>query len=116
MSESKKLFATLVGESLGEASMAWSERPIGIFNSELCSKLCDRITAAHAQECADFESDWIKMREYYNFAHKVLQETREVLEMVQDNTKMPHQHSDLQTRLYCLSERATEALKKIGGG
>lgn len=37
----------------------------------------------------------------------------EVLEMVEDNTKMPHQHSDLQTRLYCLTERATEALSKI---
>lgn len=33
-------------------------------------------------------------------------------EMVMDNTKMPHQHSDLQTRLYCLSERAREVLKR----
>lgn len=36
-----------------------------------------------------------------------------VLEMVVDNTKMPHQHSDFQTRLYCLSERASEALEKL---
>jgi hypothetical protein len=38
---------------------------------------------------------------------------REALEMVMDNTKMPHQHSDLQTRLYCLAERAREALKEV---
>jgi hypothetical protein len=36
----------------------------------------------------------------------------EVLKMVEDNTKMPHQHSDLQTRLYCLAERAREVLAK----
>ena len=29
-----------------------------------------------------------------------------VLEMVQDNTKMPHKHENKQDRLYCLSERA----------
>jgi hypothetical protein len=40
---------------------------------------------------------------------------REVLEMVEDNSKMPHQHSDLQTRLYCLAERAREALSKNSG-
>jgi hypothetical protein len=39
----------------------------------------------------------------------------EVLEMVEDHRKMPHQHEDLQTRLYCLTERAAEALKKIRG-
>lgn len=37
----------------------------------------------------------------------------EVLEMVQDNTKMPHQHTDPQLRLYCLAERAEEVLKKV---
>lgn len=36
-------------------------------------------------------------------------------EMVEDHTKMPHQHSDLQTRLYCLTERASEALKIYRG-
>lgn len=30
---------------------------------------------------------------------------KNVLEMVEDNSKMPHQHTDLQTRLYCLAER-----------
>ena len=37
----------------------------------------------------------------------------EVLQMVQDNTKMPHQHTDPQLRLYCLAERAEEVLKKV---
>jgi len=36
-----------------------------------------------------------------------------VLEMVQDNTKMPHSHSDPQLRLYCLAERASEVLKEL---
>jgi hypothetical protein len=39
---------------------------------------------------------------------------REALEMVEDNRKMPHHHDDLQTRLYCLAERAREALSKLG--
>jgi hypothetical protein len=36
-----------------------------------------------------------------------------VLEMVEDNSKMPHQHEDKQLRLYCLAERAREVLDKI---
>ena len=36
---------------------------------------------------------------------------REVLEMVIDNSKMPHLHADYQTRLYCLAERAQQALE-----
>jgi hypothetical protein len=35
-----------------------------------------------------------------------------VLEMVVDNTKMPHEHTDPQLRLYCLSERAQEVLNE----
>lgn len=34
----------------------------------------------------------------------------ELAEMVRDNTKMPHQHTDPQLRLYCLAERADEIL------
>lgn len=41
-----------------------------------------------------------------------LRELGETLEMVEDNTKMPHQHSDPQLRLYCLTERAGETLSK----
>ena len=37
---------------------------------------------------------------------------REVLEMVEDPRKMPHQHEDLRTRLYCLAERAREVLNE----
>lgn len=45
---------------------------------------------------------------------KKLDEAVKVIEMVEDHRKMPHQHSDLQTRLYCLTERATEFLKSFG--
>jgi hypothetical protein len=37
----------------------------------------------------------------------------EILEMVEDHRKMPHQHYDPVTKLYCLTERAREALGKI---
>ena len=43
---------------------------------------------------------------------KRLEEAEEVLEMVADNTKMPHQHTEPQLRLYCLAERANEYYKK----
>ena len=39
----------------------------------------------------------------------------ECLEMVEDNSKMPHQHSDYYTRLCCLSERARQTLEEIKG-
>lgn len=47
----------------------------------------------------------IEMNEYIEMV--------EVLRMVEDNSKMPHQHQDLQTRLYCLAERAREVLEKV---
>jgi hypothetical protein len=40
--------------------------------------------------------------------------TVELVEMVQDNRKMPHFHLDHYERLCCLSERATEVLEKLG--
>ena len=43
---------------------------------------------------------------------EVVKELRSTLEMVEDNSKMPHQHTDLQTRLYCLAERAREVLAR----
>lgn len=39
-----------------------------------------------------------------------LRKIKEFIEMVEDNTKMPHQHTDPQLRLYCLAERAREIL------
>lgn len=36
----------------------------------------------------------------------------EGLKMVEDNTKMSHQHIDPQLRLYCLAERAREVLEE----
>jgi len=38
-----------------------------------------------------------------------------VLDMVEDNTRMPHPHSDHQTRLYCLAERAKEERENSSG-
>jgi hypothetical protein len=42
-----------------------------------------------------------------------LASAEEVLAMVEENTKMPHQHTDPQLRLYCLAERAREHFSKF---
>ena len=42
-----KSFSELVGESLGRASMAWSETPNGIFDSDTCCVLHIDIMNAH---------------------------------------------------------------------
>jgi hypothetical protein len=47
---SDKTFGELVGESIGEASMAWSEIPKGVFDSGLSSRIVDRIIDAHEKE------------------------------------------------------------------
>lgn len=41
-----------------------------------------------------------------------MREALEIIEMVADNRKMPHQHEDYHTRLCCLAERANEFLEK----
>ena len=43
---------------------------------------------------------------------KMLDEALKIINMVQDNRKMPHKHLDYFERLCCLSERATEFLAK----
>ena len=40
-------FKTMIGEALGRASMAWSERPIGTFDSGTCSELVDKLHNEH---------------------------------------------------------------------
>lgn len=42
-----------------------------------------------------------------------LQVALEFIDMVEDNSKMPHQHSDYYLRLCCLAERATEIKLKL---
>jgi hypothetical protein len=41
-----------------------------------------------------------------------LKEAESVIDMVEDNRKMPHQHKDYYKRLCCLSERAREYNEK----
>ena len=41
-----------------------------------------------------------------------LADAEEILGMVEDHRKMPHQHEDAQTKLYCLTERAAEYFEK----
>lgn len=43
-----------------------------------------------------------------------LAEYEEVLKMVEDHRLMPHHHKDAQAKLYCLTERASEVLRKHG--
>ena len=41
-----------------------------------------------------------------------LDSATEIIGMIQDNTKMPHQHLDPHLRLYCLADKADEWLKQ----
>lgn len=47
--------------------------------------------------------------------HNKLALAVEFIEMVEDNRKMPHFHAEYQTRLYCLTDKATELLKQLTG-
>jgi hypothetical protein len=61
------------------------------------------------------ENDKIKQLEHrLAETENRLKDAETVLSMAEDNTKMPHQHSDPQLRLYCLAERASEYFKKHG--
>jgi len=47
MNNQDKEFSELVGEALGRASVAWSELPTGIFDSDTCCVLHREIMNAH---------------------------------------------------------------------
>lgn len=96
----------------------------GLFNPELMEheKVRDLILECQSEiqklklrvKNLKFNNDYVEEVEYKN--SNLLAEVQKltaVLEMVQDNTKMPHQHTDPQLRLYCLSERASEVLEKL---
>jgi hypothetical protein len=116
MSES---FRELVGISIGRASMAWSETPRGVFDSEVCSALVDEIVVAYEKnikrtnEVLDMQkliSNEYKdaIVEFLNLAHK-------------DNKLSPHDArillktwQDLHNKpVKCLSETAPETYLKL---
>lgn len=49
MAEIPETFKELVGQSIGEASMCWSEAPKGVFESDRASKIVDKIIAYHLE-------------------------------------------------------------------
>jgi endonuclease V-like protein UPF0215 family len=64
-------------------------------------------------------SDFVKQQQKINSLEAELEHERrrsekllKVVEMVEDNRKMPHKHLDYFERLCCLTERAQEALKE----
>lgn len=69
----------------------------------------------------EVERDWNKA-ELERVAEKALEYNSKlkkavvVLEMVEDNRKMPHKHLDYFERLCCLTERAAEVLSIIKAG
>lgn len=75
----EKTFSELVGESLGRASMAWSEVPTGIFDSDKCLELQSEIVNAHRHE---LKASWVKHVEVK--VEEILQ-LREDLEFMLDN-------------------------------
>lgn len=46
----KEEFKKLVGESIGEASMCWSETPKGVFDSDRAVKIVERILKASEEK------------------------------------------------------------------
>lgn len=52
----RKSFKTILGESIGEASMCWSETPKGVFESTRASEIFHKVFSAHELEVADLES------------------------------------------------------------
>lgn len=66
-----KSFEEIVGEAIGEASMAWSETPTGVFDSQKCIELTDRIVQARknsitTKEATDvFRDSLLIDKEYY---------------------------------------------------
>lgn len=50
MSNEKQSFRELVARAIGEASLAWSKKPTGVFDSAKAAELISRICAAEALE------------------------------------------------------------------
>lgn len=69
------------------------------------SELIERIGAKPLREQDRLNVELIDLRQFKKDA-------LEVIKMVADNRKMPHQHKDYHTRLCCLAERANEFLEK----
>jgi hypothetical protein len=67
MNDKDKEFSELVGEALGRASMAWSETPIGIFDSDTCCVLHIDIMNAHNEELKKLQAENAKLRECLEF-------------------------------------------------
>lgn len=57
----------------------------------------------HPKMCLNCENEKLKQQ---------LKDANELIDMVENNTKMPHQHKDYYERLCCLSERAREYKNK----
>jgi CHASE3 domain sensor protein len=74
--------------------------------AELRCKELERIIKESNKWFLDERDNCIKLEQKLAIA-------KEALEMVADNSKMPHQHSDYYLRLCCLSERANEVLTQL---
>jgi len=55
--QDKKAFEEIVGEALGRASLAWSETPKGIFDSDTCCVLHIDIMNAHNDEIKKLQEE-----------------------------------------------------------
>lgn len=68
----------------------------------------------HGQEFVTFDEhiDCIAMAKgQFDIVKMQRDRAYEIIEMMAGHRKMPHQHSDPQTKLYCLTERANEFLE-----
>lgn len=52
-----KTLKQIIGEAVGEASMCWSERPTGVFDSERASRIVDKVWNAITSEAQATEPE-----------------------------------------------------------
>jgi hypothetical protein len=85
---------------------------------------CDKCGAHWMQSCdceqvffgTNKDASILEMNKKIKKLQAQLDKALRVIDMVEDNTKMPHQHKDYYERLCCLSERARELKEELKGG
>lgn len=84
-----------------------------IFKLEQINANCQRKIKELESKLSEYKRSCIEWQKCAKDKNSKLIIAMEFIYMVEDHRKMPHQHSDAQTKLYCLTERARETMEKI---
>lgn len=97
---------TQAGESYGEYMERKDQHEYDLLSRDY------RKLGQENAELRKIETNILKAMKERDAIKETLKDAIEVIAMVEDHRKMPHQHKDAQTKLYCLTERAREFLEK----